>query len=62
MNTLTVTGMTCNHCRESVLKAVRAVTGVEDVSVDLASGKVEWKGGTVDAVSKAIVAIGFDVQ
>lgn len=63
MNTLTVTGMSCNHCRESVLKAVSAVKGVEEVAVDLASGKLDWKGdATADSIAKAIVAIGFDVS
>ena len=36
--TWTVTGMTCGHCVQSVTEEVSAVPGVEDVTVDLATG------------------------
>lgn len=39
-STYTVTGMTCEHCVRSVTEEVSEVTGVSDVSVDLASGRV----------------------
>jgi copper chaperone len=37
---LNVTGMSCGHCEHAVKKAVIALKGVTDVSVDLKSGKV----------------------
>ncbi len=38
--TLTVTGMTCEHCVRSVQEEVGAVDGVQRVDVDLATGAV----------------------
>ena len=38
--TWTVTGMTCGHCVASVTEEISALAGVEDVQVDLASGRV----------------------
>ena len=35
MPTLTVKGMSCNHCKQAVTKALEAIPGVSDVSVDL---------------------------
>ena len=39
-STWTVTGMTCGHCVASVTEEVAALAGVEDVQVDLGSGRV----------------------
>lgn len=36
-----IEGMTCDHCRNFVTKAIKAVGGVKDVNVDLAAGKAE---------------------
>ena len=36
--TLSVTGMTCNHCVHAVTKALQAVAGVEKVAVSLDTG------------------------
>jgi copper chaperone len=38
--TYTVTGMTCGHCVSSVTEEVSAVPGVNDVKVELETGKV----------------------
>ena len=35
-----VTGMTCNHCVHAVTEEVSAVAGVDDVLVDLDSGRL----------------------
>jgi copper chaperone len=39
-STWTVTGMTCGHCVASVTEEVGSLAGVEDVQVDLESGRV----------------------
>ncbi|OYY93155.1 MAG: hypothetical protein B7Y41_12575 [Hydrogenophilales bacterium 28-61-23] len=41
--TLTVTGMSCMGCVNSVKNLVGALPGVTQVEVDLASGRVEIK-------------------
>jgi copper chaperone CopZ len=38
--TVTVTGMTCEHCASSVREEVASIPGVTTVDVDLGSGKV----------------------
>ena len=62
---LNVEGMTCNHCKQSVEKAVGALTGVESVEVVLADKKVnvtlDTSVVTVASVKDAIEDIGFDV-
>ncbi|KUI47141.1 cation-transporting ATPase [Mycobacterium sp. GA-1199] len=44
--TVTVTGMTCEHCAASVREELGEVPGVKSVDVDVASGAV-----TIDSVS-----------
>ncbi|HEX4246662.1 MAG TPA: heavy metal-associated domain-containing protein [Pseudonocardia sp.] len=38
--TVTVTGMTCEHCARSVTEELSAVSGVQSVNVTLSSGSV----------------------
>ncbi|QAS51197.1 cation transporter [Halobacillus litoralis] len=38
---LNVEGMTCEHCKSAVNGALKEVDGVEQVDVDLETGKVE---------------------
>jgi copper chaperone CopZ len=38
--TYTVTGMTCGHCAQAVTGELTALTGVEDVQVDVSTGAV----------------------
>ena len=40
----TVTGMTCDHCVSAVSSEVGRIEGVEQVTVDLASGLVTVTG------------------
>ena len=35
-----VTGMTCDHCVHAVTEEVSALDGVDDVAVDLTSGRL----------------------
>ena len=37
---LDVKGMSCNHCKNQVESALNCLSGVEDVQVDIKSGKV----------------------
>lgn len=39
-----VQGMTCNHCRQAVERALGELPGVQSVDVDLASGRVRLSG------------------
>jgi copper chaperone len=62
--TYTVAGMTCSHCVRAVTEEVGGVAGVNDVSVDLDSGKVTVSADDhVDdaAVREAVEEAGYEV-
>ena len=61
--TLSVEGMTCNHCVMHVRNALQEVAGVSSASVDLATKKAVVEGeGLDDAAMKAAVAeAGYEV-
>ncbi|MEU6346813.1 heavy metal-associated domain-containing protein [Streptomyces sp. NPDC046977] len=58
-----VTGMSCEHCVQSITQEVSKVPGVGEVVVDLAAHAVTVKGPAVDdaAVQAAITEAGFGV-
>jgi copper chaperone len=62
---LDVEGMTCGHCEARVKRAVGALEGVTDVSVDLPGKKVtvEFLAGqvTLEDVKEAIEEQGYEV-
>ena len=61
--TLSVTGMTCDHCVRSVTKALQAVAGVEKVSVSLDTGRARVDGKAVPAaLIRAIEDEGYKAQ
>lgn len=63
--TLTVSGMSCMGCVNSVKNLVSALPGVSGVQVDLASGRVEVTHdpvqADVQAVRQAIEGGGYQV-
>ncbi|MGE4506333.1 MAG: heavy-metal-associated domain-containing protein [Desulfovibrionaceae bacterium] len=64
MKELKVKGMSCEHCRSSVTKAVTTVDGVENVTVDLATGKVTYSGpdDKDPEIKQNITKAGFEVE
>lgn len=62
METLKVSGMSCQHCVASVTKALEELTGIEDVTVSLEAGEVSYtsNGTERQTVKDAISSIGFD--
>lgn len=66
MPTVTVKGMSCEHCKKSVLEAVSKIKGVSEAQVDLKAGLASWTDADpaspaiVEDVKKAIKAIGFE--
>ncbi|MEA2248359.1 MAG: copper chaperone [Solirubrobacteraceae bacterium] len=61
--TYTVAGMTCEHCVLSVREEVSEVAGVQDVNVDLASGRLTVRGADFSdaAVAAAVAEAGYEV-
>jgi copper ion binding protein len=61
---LVVEGMTCNHCKAAVTKAVEGVSGVESVDVNLESKEVKINHSevtSIEAVKEAIEEQGYDL-
>lgn len=65
-NNYTVVGMTCGHCVSSVTEEVSAISGVSDLTVDLATGAltVTSDSGCVtdDSVVAAVAEAGYRVS
>lgn len=62
MTTLTIKGMMCKHCQARVEKALKAVSGVDAVTVDLQAGTAAVEGAaTVDALRQAVIDAGYEV-
>jgi len=61
---VSVSGMTCNNCVNSVTRAISEVSNVENVDVDLASGKTKINGNNIniDKVVEAITSSGYSVD
>jgi len=64
--TLHVEGMSCNHCKMSVEKALKSLAGVTVAAVDLGAktAKVTYDSSQVDlaAMKKAVGAAGYEVK
>ena len=58
-----IQGMSCNHCKANVERAIAAVEGVEHVEVDLTAGKA-YVCGKHDQKSliEAVSAIGYGIE
>lgn len=61
---LTIEGMTCTHCRESVLKGLKSISGAKNAEVDLASGIATVSGDNLDldSMTEKIEGLGFTVS
>jgi len=57
-----VSGMTCGHCETAVKQEISAVPGVEEVTVDLDTKRVEVSGSALDdaAIRAAIEEAGYE--
>ena len=64
--TITVKGMTCGGCVNSVTKALTGVAGVERADVDLAGAKAtvtfDDNRTSVAALKEAVEEAGYDVE
>lgn len=59
---LKIEGMTCMHCKMAVEKALKGVSGVSSVQVDLAKNQAVVTGGAdSDAMAKAVADAGYKV-
>jgi copper chaperone len=64
IHTLTITGMTCDHCVRRVTKALSRVEGLGVRDVEVGRAVVD-DGGDAERVSRAVAAVkevGYDVE
>ncbi len=62
--TVTVIGMTCEHCTRAVTEEIRAVNGVVEVEITLSSGNVTVKSDrTLDRaqIAYAVAEAGYSL-
>ncbi|OLV17264.1 CopZ family metallochaperone [Deinococcus marmoris] len=60
---LNISGMTCGHCQSAVTKALKSVSGVQDVNVDLAGGTAQVQGqADPQALLAAVKDEGYGAQ
>jgi len=63
---INISGMSCNHCKIAVEKAIKALAGVEEVKVDLEGGKatVRYDSDKVDgeALRSVVKDAGYEVN
>ena len=62
MNSLQINGMSCQHCVASVKKALEAIDGIDQVTVDLETKQATFHNSGVaeEDLRAAINAIGFE--
>jgi len=61
-NTIIVKGMTCGHCKAMVEKNLSKLPGIEEVAVDLATGKTTIKGNPDEAAVREVIDdLGFSI-
>ncbi|PHR30177.1 MAG: mercury transporter [Desulfotalea sp.] len=62
METIKVSGMSCQHCVAAVTKALEELHGVDEVTVDLAAAEASFANSGVarEKIRSAISQIGFD--
>ena len=62
--TYAVSGMTCEHCAAAVTAELKTIEGVQDVTVDLASGGVTVRSDAPldrEAVRAAVDEAGYEL-
>jgi copper chaperone len=61
--TITVEGMSCGHCEQSVEDALRDVSGVTDASADNEAGQATVEGDAdVDSLVTAVEDAGYSAS
>ena len=63
MTKLTIKGMMCSHCQARVERALKAVSGVTAVTVNLAAGTAEVEGtAAAAALCQAVTDAGYEAS
>jgi copper chaperone len=61
MQTIKISGMSCQHCVRAVTKAIEGVDGVSKVSVSLEKGEATYEGSAQpEKVKEAVRKAGYE--
>ncbi len=61
--TLTVSGMSCEHCEQSVVEALQGVDGVTDATADREAEQATVEGeAETDALIEAVQSAGYEAS
>ena len=62
--TVKVSGMTCNHCKANVHNNLSTIVGIENIEIDLESGRVKIIGDDIDLteVKSKVESIGYQYE
>jgi len=61
--TFTVNDMSCQHCVKRISTAIKALSNVESVDIDLNTKRVEVQGSaSVDEIMNAIRSAGYTAE
>ncbi len=62
MTTISIKGMSCQHCVASVKKALKKIQEISNVEVNLDKAEASYDGDVnAEVVKKRIAQIGFEV-
>jgi copper chaperone len=64
MSEIQVKGMSCGHCAAAMTKAMNGLTGVSNVKVDLASGRVSYDSAapvSKEDLERVVKAAGYEL-
>ena len=62
MTTISIKGMSCQHCVASVTKALVEIPGITNVNVNLEEAEANYEGNVdVSILKEAILKIGFEM-
>ena len=61
---LFIEGMTCDHCVDTVTKALNKISGVSVENINLSSGKINYLNSNADIneIYKAIKDLGYKIK
>ena len=63
MPSISVKGMTCQHCAAAVKKELETIDGVTDVQVDVETGRVSYEGSAPeDLLRKHVEEAGYEYE
>jgi len=65
MKTIKIKGMSCNHCVMAVTRALKAVDGIQNVTVSLEAGQAsfdESKSVDMKIVKEQVKKAGYDIE